>query len=218
MDAIVKDAPRQRRLRPDARRQQILDAAVALLADRGTAFNTRELAEAVGVSHPLLFRYFTNKDEIIEAVFQSVFLGRFTEAMREGVDRAGADPVTRWCEFYTAYAPKIFDRTWIRIFISSALQDEVISRRYFDLVILPLILRLAQDTERHCLGRQASKASRVRLISLELAWMTHSSLFYSGLRKWVYGLEVPDDIEAVMTARVRMHFAGAAAAFAGSRP
>jgi hypothetical protein len=62
------------------------------------------------------------------------------------------------------------------------------------------------------LGRHAEMHSRARTISMELAWMTHSSLFYSGLRKWVYGLDVPDDIEAMMAARVRMHFAGAAAA------
>jgi AcrR family transcriptional regulator len=203
---------RGRRLRPDERRRQILDAAVVLLADRGTAFNTRELAEAAHVSHPLIFRYFASKEDIVEAVFQTVFLGRFTDATRKSVDRADSDPVTRWCEFYTAYAPKIFDRTWIRIFISSALQDDVISRRYFDMVIQPLILRMAEDTELHCLGRHAEMHSRARTISMELAWMTHSSLFYSGLRKWVYGLDVPDDIEAMMAARVRMHFAGAAAA------
>jgi AcrR family transcriptional regulator len=212
MDAIL-DTARRRRLQPDERRRQILDAAVVLLADRGTAFNTRELAEAASVSHPLIFRYFASKEEIVEAVFQTVFLDRFKEATRQSVDRACSNPVTRWCEFYTAYAPKIFDRTWIRIFISSALQDDVISRRYFDMVIQPLILRMAKDTELHCLGRHAKVHSRARTISMELAWMTHSSLFYSGLRKWVYGLDVPDDIVAMMAARIRMHFAGAAAAF-----
>lgn len=183
-----------------------------LLCDRGAAFNTRELSERLGISHPLLFRYFASKDEIIEAVFQTVFLGRLSPELRSAYERQTGNPVRKWTDFYSNYAPKIFDRVWVRIFISSALQEDVISRRYFDLLIVPLVTALAEDTERHCFGKAADPASECRLMSLELAWMTHSSLFYSGLRRWVYHLDVPDDIVSIMAVRVRAHFAGALAA------
>lgn len=217
MDGLAKPE-RRRRLPPSARRDQILKEAIELLSERGAAFNTRELSERLGISHPLLFRYFPSKEDIIEAVFQTVFVGRLSPAIQEAFARVSDDPVRKWSDFYTVYAPRIFDRIWVRIFISSALQEDVIAKRYFDMLIVPLVTALAEDTERHCLGAVAEPASPCREMSLELAWMTHSSLFYNGLRRWVYQLEVPDDIAAIMARRVRAHFVGAAAALDGLVP
>lgn len=201
----------RRRLDPDARRDQILHAAIALLTKRGLSFNTRELAAGLGISHPLLFRYFQSKEDIVDAVFETVYLNRFSPQMRQAIEERTPDVVRKWTEFYRVYAPKIFDETWVRIYISSALQQETISRRYFKLVVIPLITRMAEDTELYCLGAVQPPSSPVRAKSLELAWMTHSSLFYSGLRRWVYDLEVPDDIVGIMAMRVKSHFAGAKA-------
>jgi AcrR family transcriptional regulator len=213
-EAGVLDAgkpPPRRRLAPDARREQILQEAIALLTDKGIDFNTRELSDRLGISHPLLFRYFASKEEIIEAVFQTVYLGRFSPEMRRAIEAAHDDVVAKWIDFYRVYAPKIFDRTWIRIFISSALNQQTISRRYFEIVINPLIAKMADDTEIHCFGATLPVDSPIRVQTLELAWMTHSSLFYSGLRRWVYDLAVPSEIVETMAVRIKVHFAGARA-------
>jgi AcrR family transcriptional regulator len=204
----IDDPEIRRRLPPEERRGQILAAAIDLMTDRGLAFNTRELSERLGISHPLLFRYFKSKEEIVDAVFQTVFIGRFSPDMRAAMTRRTDDVIGKWTAFYRTYAPKIFDRTWIRIFILSALQEEVISRRYFDLVIIPIMNEMADDTERFCFGKILPKEHALRTTTLELAWMTHSSLFYSGLRRWVYNLEVPDDIALTMEMRIKVHFEG----------
>jgi len=209
----IPPAPTRKRLAPDERRDQILQEAISLLTEQGVTFNTRELADRLKISHPLLFRYFKSRDEIVDAVFNTVFLERLTPDILAALGEQTADVVGKWTRFYESYAPKIFDRVWVRIFISSALLEDLISRRYFDLVVIPVVTALAEDTERHCFGGPSKPDSPVRLISLELAWMTHSSVFYNGLRRWVYGLEVPDEIGPIMSARVRAHFAGAQAAF-----
>ena len=203
------DRPRRRRLAPDQRREQILAAAIETMTDRGLAFNTRELSEKLGISHPLLFRYFKSKEEIVDAVVQTVFLGRFSPEMRTAVLAPSADIIGKWTAFYRAYSPKIFDRTWIRIFVTSALQEEVISRRYFDLVIIPLMNEMADDTERFCFGDRLPVGDAMRTTTLELAWMTHSSLFYSGMRRWIYNLDVPEEMAAIMEQRIKVHFEGA---------
>lgn len=211
----ARPAPARKRLAPDERRNQIVQEAITLLAERGAAFNTRELASRLNISHPLLFRYFSSRDEIVDAVFNTVYIGRLSPDILKELDDQATGIVRKWIRFYEKYAPSIFDRTWVRIFISSALQEDVISRRYFEIAVLPLITRLAEDTEKYCFDRLAEPGSSARMISIELAWMTHSSLFYNGLRRWVYQLEVPDEIVPVMNARIRAHFAGAIAAYIG---
>lgn len=57
------------------RRQQILDSAIACFAEHGFGVRTRELTKRIGVSQPLLYRYFPSKDAVIEAVIEAVFLG-----------------------------------------------------------------------------------------------------------------------------------------------
>lgn len=55
-----------------ARREQILEAALALLSDTPLEeLTTRQIAERVGVSQPALFRHFKSRDEIVfEALVQ----------------------------------------------------------------------------------------------------------------------------------------------------
>ncbi len=36
-------------------------------------------------------------------------------------------------------------------------------------------------------------------MEFELVWALHASIFYIGIRKWIYGLSIPDDVGAVVT-------------------
>jgi AcrR family transcriptional regulator len=68
---MVPSATAPRRAAPlpaEARRRAIVDAALPLLAERGTAVTTRELAAAAAVSEGTLFNVFDDKDELIDAV------------------------------------------------------------------------------------------------------------------------------------------------------
>lgn len=54
---------------PDDQRERILGAAVRLLADAGpSGLSTRAVAAAAGVQTPTLYRLFTDKDGLLEAV------------------------------------------------------------------------------------------------------------------------------------------------------
>jgi AcrR family transcriptional regulator len=205
--------PDSQRMSSEMRRLQILNAAIDLLSESGDGLHTRTLAKRVGVSHALLFKYFSSKAEILDEVFQTVYVNRFPNDLRQRVEALSDDIPQKWNAIYAEYAPRIFDQTWVRIFVSTALNREPISNRYFDLVVVPLVTRLAEDTERFCLGRIQREGSVQRSVSLELAWTTHSALFYSGLRRWVYELPVPEDIVLTMQLKIRSHFAGAKAIF-----
>jgi hypothetical protein len=36
-------------------------------------------------------------------------------------------------------------------------------------------------------------------LEFELVWGLHASIFYIGIRKWIYGLEIPEDVEEIVT-------------------
>lgn len=56
------------------RREEILDAALALFGKHGVyAVSTRQISEAVGLSQPALYAHFRSKDEICETLMQRAF-------------------------------------------------------------------------------------------------------------------------------------------------
>ncbi len=63
---------------------------------------------------------------------------------------------------------------------------------------------------------QYRRSQRTQLDS-EILWSFHSSFFYLGVRKYVYQLSVPDDIESLVDARVNAFLDGAAKQFTDRR-
>ena len=45
--------------------------AVELFAEKGFSATTRDIAEHLGIQQPLLYRYFSNKAELIERVYKT---------------------------------------------------------------------------------------------------------------------------------------------------
>ena len=67
--AVERSAAVQRsRLRIAQQVRQMLDAALRLIADKGDAFTTAELATEAGVALQTFYRYFASKDELLLAV------------------------------------------------------------------------------------------------------------------------------------------------------
>lgn len=83
--------PDERRAGPDDPREQILKAAVKLLAEAGPAgLSTRAVAAAAGVQTPALYRFFADKDGLLDAVASYGFES-YLAAKR--AFEPGADPV-----------------------------------------------------------------------------------------------------------------------------
>ena len=59
-----------RSARADQRRRQILDAARKLVSEKGFACRMDEVAAAVGVTKPAVYRYFLGKDVLIQAMLE----------------------------------------------------------------------------------------------------------------------------------------------------
>lgn len=63
---------------PEARREQILDSAVSYIVERGlSTFTLENVAHEAGVSKPLVYKYFTRREDLLRAVMEReyVYLG-----------------------------------------------------------------------------------------------------------------------------------------------
>ncbi len=84
-------SPRWQR-RPDARPQELLDAALALFVEKGyAATRLEEVAQGAGVAKATLYLYYDNKLELFKAVVRHALVERFDEvAQAQGRRRIGA--------------------------------------------------------------------------------------------------------------------------------
>lgn len=63
--------PTQRDLQAEVRRNQLLDVALAMFAERGVEnVSIKDLATEVGVAPGLIYHYFASKEELLAAVFK----------------------------------------------------------------------------------------------------------------------------------------------------
>jgi AcrR family transcriptional regulator len=65
---------KQKRLSPDDRRKEFVAKATEFFSEQGFGGGTRDLARRLGVTQPLLYRYFPSKDDLIKEVYRTVYL------------------------------------------------------------------------------------------------------------------------------------------------
>lgn len=196
---------KQRRLSPDDRRKEFVAKATEFFAEQGFGGGTRDLARRLGVTQPLLYRYFPSKDDLIREVYRTVYL----EPLETGWDRQLTDrsrPLReRLLEFYRGYTNVLFTRKWIRIYLYSGLMGLDINRQYVGIVRDKILTRIIREC-RHEMGLPVQ--NKPTAPELELAWVFHSGIFYYGVRKYIYEAPVLEDKEQMINDALDAFLAG----------
>src|SRR6478672_10403468 len=196
---------KQKRLSPDDRRKEFLAKATEFFSEEGFGGGTRDLARLLGVTQPLLYRYFPSKDDLIKEVYRTVYL----EPLETGWEKLLADrsrPLRdRLLEFYTAYTDAIFTRKWLRIYLYAGLKGLDINRWYVGMVRDKILARIIREC-RHQAGLAVQ--SRPTAAEVELAWVLHGGIFYYGVRKYIYESPVLEDKEQVIGDALDVFLAG----------
>ena len=207
------DRTKQKRLSPDDRRKEFVVQATEFFADEGFDGGTRDLARRLGVTQPLLYRYFPSKDDLIKEVYRTVYL----EPLETGWEKLLADrsrPLSdRLREFYDAYTNVIFTRKWLRIYLYSGLKGLDINRWYVGVVQDKILTRIIREC-RHEAGLPAQ--ARPTASELEMAWVFHSGIFYYGVRKYIFESPVLEDKRQVISDALDVFLAGFERVFAAS--
>ena len=201
---------KQRRLSPDDRRKEFVAKATEFFAEEGFGGGTRDLARRLGVTQPLLYRYFPSKDDLIKEVYRTVYL----EPLDSGWEKLLTDrtrPVReRLKEFYDVYTNIIFSRKWLRIYLYSGLKGLEINRSYVAIVRDKILSRIIREC-RNEVG--LSTQTKPSAAELEMAWVFHSGIFYYGVRKFIYEAPVLESKQQMINDAVDAFLAGFAKVF-----
>ena len=204
---VAPAPPVNKRMSPEEREEQIVQKAIQYFAAHGFSASTRELAKEIGITQPLLYRYFPNKEALVERVFHEVYLSRWNPDWEDWLKDRSQPLDERMLRYYKDYARIILKNEWIRIFIFAGLTREGINNRYlkrlrekiFDVVLSEI--RYQYDIPAPTLEQYEDE--------IELIWSVHASIFYVGMRKWVYGLPTPKNIDRLIEQKVNAFLHGA---------
>jgi AcrR family transcriptional regulator len=177
----------RKRMSVEDRERQILDGAVEFFSTHGLDGQMRVLAQGIGVTHALLYHYFPTKQALIDRVYQELFEGRWKADWETLLDDPHLPIPEKLTRFYCDYAAFILSRDFVRIFIFSGLSDHYITDRFFDLLRERLFPRLVRETRKY---RGLKSRAKPSARELELLMGLHGGIFYTGIRRWIYGQEV----------------------------
>ena len=197
-----------RRLAPNLRAEQIVRGAVRFFAAHGFAGQTRELANELGISNGLLFRYFPSKEALIDRVYEEVFLRRWNPNWQSILTDHGRPLRDRLKAFYVDYAKLPLDYEWGRIYLHAGLAGASINQRYIRLAKERIFKPVVDELRREA-GAPSIKKVAITEPELELLWSLHGSIFYIGIRKWIYHVKVPADIDGAIAQLVDGFYANA---------
>jgi AcrR family transcriptional regulator len=204
---------KQKRLSPDDRRREFVAKATEFFSEHGFGGGTRDLARRLGVTQPLLYRYFPSKDDLIREVYRTVYLEPLDTGWEELLTDRSRPIRERLREFYNAYTNVIFSRKWLRIYLYSGLKGLDINRRYVAVVQDKILTPIIREC-RHDAGQPAQ--DKPTAAELEMAWVFHSGIFYYGVRKYIYESPVLEDKQRMIADALDIFIAGFEGMFGAS--
>ncbi|MET0211104.1 MAG: TetR/AcrR family transcriptional regulator [Burkholderiaceae bacterium] len=206
----------RRRLAAEDRQEQILQAAIAFFARHGFEASTRDLALEIGITQPLLYRYFPTKESLIDSVYDEVFVRRWNPEWEEWLADRSMPLDARLKRYLNDYARFVLRSDWIRIFIYAGLSREGINQKYLARLRERHFVLIAREL-RKTYGIPEPRDTAELEEEIDLVWAMHSSVFYLGVRKWIYQLPTPRELERVIDLRVRAFMLGVPAVLKAER-
>ena len=187
----------------------ILSEAVKFFAEVGFSGDTRELARRAHVTHPLLYKYFSSKETLLERVYEAVYLGRWNPEWEKLIVNREMTVRQRMTLFYIAFSSVILEWEWVRLFMFFGLRGADINQRWFSLIRERLVLPFCAEL-RHELKLPPIHLIAPTVSELELVQGISTRIFAFGIRQHIYGMPLPGDgnISTLIKSEIDAFFEG----------
>ncbi len=201
------DVKQVRRMSPADRKRQIVEGAIEFFAEAGIEGQTRELARRLGITQPLLYRYFPSKEDLIEQVYEDLYLKRWKPEWEALISDRTLSIGERFRRFEKDYQRTILTYEWLRIFVSAGLAGFALPSRYLSRVRERIFTPALAEFRREY-GFPAPEELPLSDQEYELLYGIHGALVYVGIRRYVYNMRVPVDQDMVFDTELDAFLSG----------
>lgn len=174
--------------------------------------STREICRPLGVTQPLLYRYFPSREALIDAALDRVFADLWDTDWPAVLDAGGRDLTARLTAFYAPYVTTTTS-AFMRLFMWCALSNYPVPQRFFvpltNKILRPVVAALRAEA-----SLPAFEHKPMMQGERELAMTLHTSIVFISIRRHIYRMALPDDLESLVALQVQTFVPGALAALA----
>jgi AcrR family transcriptional regulator len=199
------------RLLPDRRRRMIIDGATRYFAEGGWTSGTTGLAKQLGITQPLLFRYFPNKEKLIEAVYDNIFATMWDARWEAMICDREVPLRARLSAFYSEYFHRVLTRDYCRLTMYASLAGYEPGLRYFPFLrvrVFPAIVRELIAARPRLRSREAPRTED----AIEIVLTLHAAIYHLAVRRWIFSPPLKGDIDKLIAFKVSVFLDGALAA------
>ncbi len=200
-------SPARKRYAPSERRRMILDGAISFFAEYGLDGSTHLLAKHLGVTQPLIYQYFPSKEDLIDAVYEEVFRGRWSSRWDTLLADRARPLEERLNAFFVQYCAVSHAPEWMRIYLFSGLRNLELNKRYNPIIEERVIARLCREV-RASLGAPDFDEVPLTPQEQEATWILHGGIFYYGVRRYIYRVATSEDTEVMVRSAVTVYLEG----------
>lgn len=208
-DARKVRRPR-RRMNAEDREELILREATSYFAENGLSAGTIELARRIGITQPLLYKYFPTKDALVERIYQRLIPQNWNPAWELMLEDASIPLRQRLKTFYADYARSVLTYEHVRLFLFSGLSRSEFNARYYAVLSKRILERIARAMRQEYGAPRRSRT--VTKAELEVAQSLHAAVYHLAFRKWVHA-EPLGDLTALVDRKVDIYLDGAQEVF-----
>lgn len=191
---------------PLGRREEILAEALRFFAEHGFGGSTIQLAKRLGVTQPLLYKYFKSKDNLIKQCLENAYpLELHHQRWCALLSSRELSIRDRLVEFYCDYSDLILSRDFLRLSLWSELAHIVPK---FQSLVFDSIFRLILSELRHAHGLPEIKSPTSA--QLEIVYTLHGSIHHLNVRRWIgHAKSLAGDIHPHIAFKVDVFLTGA---------
>lgn len=170
--------------------------------------STREIAARLRVTQALLYRYFPSKQALIERVLAARFGGdRWNPEWDALLGERELPLAERLVRFYEAYRRRS-NATSLKLWVQAGLSGAHLAGRYSGTLTRRVLAPIIREV-RHEAGLPGFSERGFMRGERELAMVLHGGLVFVDIRRHIYGMPMPDNLDDLLALHVRSFIPGA---------
>jgi AcrR family transcriptional regulator len=204
--AAPGERPRRRMLASE-REELILAQATRYFAEFGLSAGTIELARRIGITQPLLYKYFPTKEALLIKIYDRLFPQNWSPALEALLEDETLSVRKRLTQFYQQFTETVLTYDHVRLFLFSGLTNSSLNARYYSILTERIFTRVVAALRTEGLGENVD--SPITDTEMELVQSLHAAIYHVAFRRWLHGLTVESDLNELIARKVDFYLDGA---------